>query len=181
MAKAWRCGIPPEVDESLATTPFSAFVPESGCPESLSYFDERPGPRHHDLVVRGRIDRELALLDVEGKADEPFGSRLVGAVFGAGAPGERARVEELSLAMFQRPPSDPDISPLRYQLLYGVYATAHLARLEGRRKAVFLVHEFQNETCSVANTQRNHDDLNDFLMQLGVGGLGPGVSAVGPI
>jgi|1185.fasta_scaffold23055_2 hypothetical protein len=180
MAKAWRGGMPPEVQNVLGATPLAAFVPEVGCPEDQTRFDQYAQPRRHDLLIRGRVGAEPSLLDVEGKADETFGPR-VGAVSAVGTAGQKLRVEALSQAVFGCPATDPSVAGLRYQLLYGTFATAHLAKQERRNTAVFLVHEFQNDTCSAARLQANADHLNAFLLRIALPPITQGVHAVGPV
>src|SRR5207249_3092944 len=75
----WGGQLPPEITALLATQPaFQGFVPVEALAETRTALDQRRGnTRNHDLLVIGHVDGATVLLDVEGKADEPFGGGTI--------------------------------------------------------------------------------------------------------
>jgi hypothetical protein len=113
-------------------------------PECIIELDDFPGEhRNCDLVVVCKAGMQLIAINIEAKADEPFGD-TIGSYYDqrvksrSNAP---ARIRQLSLALFGRLP-DEAIRKLRYQLLHAAAATLIEAAASGAELGLFLVHEF---------------------------------------
>lgn len=136
--------------------------------EKPVFLDSQIGPSMTDLMAYGRNAKgDAVILAVEGKADEPFASRvstwLLGDTSDPSAPAEprptRLRrlkflSKHLSLAI------SPD-SPLRYQLLHRTVSAVLEAQLHGAAAAIVLIHVFGQDTSN------NHSDFSEFIRQLG--------------
>jgi hypothetical protein len=171
LARAWLPGVlPGEVRELLQTQEgLASFVPARGLAEAKTRLDcFRGNCRNHDLLVLGQSGAGVAvLLDVEGKADEPF-DRTVRATLDVAARKPRSnvpqRVQLLAQAVFGCSPDE--IGDLRYQLLQATAACLIEARKCCAGKAVFIVHEFVTDNLSDGNRRANVADFEAFLRRL---------------
>ena len=180
LAVRWVSGkVPEEVRAVLEShAAFRDFLPTGAWAEHKTALDEYGGnTRNHDLLVVGTCGDEKAIVDVEGKADESFGS-LVGKQLERARtaerekPGSKAarRVEELCRAVLGvRPEEARDV---RYQLVYGVAAAVIAAKERQAKRAAWIVHEFVSGGLSAHALKRNARDLAAFVGRLsGEGGL----------
>jgi hypothetical protein len=187
LARRWLGGrLPPEVAGLLASRPaFRGFAPEAAWAEHKTRLDARRGnSRTHDLLVVGRCGGAAALLDVEGKADEPFGDTIAVALAKAvarRAPGAIDRIHELCRAVLAATPAQAPQVP--YQLVYGT-AAALLAAARRRAPVVaWVVHEFRTPALDARKLAANARALNAFAADLaGVPDLEvPPGALVGPL
>jgi hypothetical protein len=122
--------------------------------------------RASDLVVIGNARVGRVVLDVEGKADEPFGKRvreeLAAPKAGSNIP---ARIGRLARALLPGVQNDA-LGSLRYQLLYGVGATLIRASVERAAAAVFVIHEFRSDATDPEKHRTNAEDLRSFACEL---------------
>jgi uncharacterized protein DUF6946 len=134
-------------------------------PECIIELDEFVGEhRNCDLVVLCNVDAKRIVINVEAKADEPFGD-VIGEYYdqkvgsGSNVP---ARIRQLSLALFGRVP-DEAIRKLRYQLFHAAAATLIEARDNGAELALFLVHEFRSKNLKIKKLAQNDADWQNFV------------------
>jgi hypothetical protein len=163
--------VPGDVTRALDTNAgTSGLVGLHAEPEHETMFDDFSPGRVHDLVVVGSVNGRSALLGVEGKADETFGSKYVSEALAAAPDSSDVpkRVEGLVRAVFGRPLPEP--STIRYQLLYATAGTVVEAALRECSEAIFLVHVFRTARTTDANHARNDRDLDVFVSLLLGGG-----------
>ena len=149
--------------------------------EKPVFLDSRVAPSMTDLMAYGRNAKgDPIVVAVEGKADEPFGSRVWTWVRGderdptmAAEPRQTRlrRLEFLSQHLGRSIPSD---SPLRYQLLHRTVSAVLEGQLHGAAAALVLVHAFGPESPD------NWADFSQFLSVLGSEAVSKGAVA-GPI
>lgn len=143
--------------------------------EKPVFLDTKIAPSMTDLMAYGRNAKGAAVvLAVEGKANEPFGSRVADWVRGdekstarpvAPRPTRLRRLEFLSKHLSQE--IRPD-SAIRYQLLHRTVSAVLEAQLHGALAAVVLVHAFGPDA------PENLSDFSEFLKEIGVGGVPKG-------
>jgi hypothetical protein len=129
-----------------------------------------------DLMAYGRNAKgDAVIVAVEGKADEPFASRVSAWARGdqknpsIAAEPRRTRVRRLEfLSKHLSRAISPD-SPLRYQLLHRTVSAVLEAQLHGAAAALVLIHAFGPETAD------NFSDFSEFLIELGGSGATKGV------
>jgi hypothetical protein len=148
--------------------------------EKPVFLDTKVAPSMTDLMAYGSNAKgETVVLAVEGKASEPFASRVSHWVRGdqntptlsaAPRPTRLRRLEFLSKHL-SKPISTE--SNLRYQLLHRTVSAILEAQLHGAVAAVILVHAFGPDTAG------NLTDFSDFLNDLG-GGPTPKGTVSGP-
>jgi hypothetical protein len=112
-----------------------------------------------------RAETERITINIEAKADEPFGDIAVGDCHDQKANFKshvRARIENLSLALFARGPDEP-IRNLRYQLLHAAAATIIEARANEAELGLFLVHEFRSASLNSNKLGQNATDWENFV------------------
>jgi hypothetical protein len=134
-------------------------------PECVIALDDFGGEhRNCDLVLLLGIGQRM-VVNVEAKADEPFGTMTVGTYYdqklntGSNVP---ARIRHLSLALFGRVP-DAAIRKLQYQLLHAAAATLIEAAANKAEFGLFLVHEFRCPCLSKKKLARNSTDWENFV------------------
>jgi hypothetical protein len=134
--------------------------------ECVIDLDDFPGEdRNCDLVVVGSVGMRRMVINVEAKADEPFGTKTVGTYYdqklntGSNVP---KRIEQLSNALFGRQP-DEMIRKLRYQLLHASAATLIEAATNKTKLGLFWVHEFNSASLSSAKLKKNRTDWENFV------------------
>jgi hypothetical protein len=82
LAKAWfRQDHPQPPDELISllhsSTRLQSIQFTSGIPEQVTPLPERGEGRNHDLALIGNTDDEQVTVNVEAKADEPFGNDTI--------------------------------------------------------------------------------------------------------
>lgn len=136
--------------------------------EKPVFLDSKTGPSMTDLMGYGRNEKgDAVILAVEGKADEPFASRVSAWVRGEqNNPSMQAKPRPTRmrrLKFLSRHLSfaiSPD-SPLRYQLVHRTVSAVLEAQLHGAVAAVVLIHAFG------PGTSKNLSDFSEFLTELG--------------
>lgn len=176
LARRWVSGaLPGEVQHLLRSQAvFRGFVPLVAHAEHKTPIDSyRGNTRNHDLLVIGRTPNGPAVLDIEGKVDEPFGPTVAEQSRTARRartdnPRSRAleRLNEICWAVVGAPPET--VGHLRYQLLHGVAAAAIAAAEREARCAAWIVHELRTPSADPAALQRNARDLAAFIEHLNV-------------
>ena len=168
LAHCWQeCGgLPAPIASALSASGHQALLGLSidlCLVEKPVFLDSRVAPSMTDLMAYGRNAKgDPIVVAVEGKADQPFGSRVWSWVRGderdptmAAEPRRtrRPRLEFLSQHLGQSIPSD---SPLRYQLLHRTVSAVLEGQLHGAAAALVLVHAFGREAPTTgAATSRN--------------------------
>ena len=136
--------------------------------EKPVFLDTKIAPSMTDLMAYGSNAKgDAIVLAVEGKADEPFASRVSAWVRGDAmtpmmttAP-RQSRLRRLKfLSKHLAKTITPD-STLRYQLLHRTVSAVLEAQLHGAAAAVVLVHAFGPDA------PENLLDFSDFLRELG--------------
>jgi hypothetical protein len=116
--------------------------------------------RHSSLRSR----TEYIVINIEAKADEPFGDSI-GAYYdlksnsSSNAP---ARISQLSRALFGRQPDDA-IRKLRYQLLHAAAATLIKVERRAARVGLLLIHEFRSKNLDERELKQNSTDWENFV------------------
>lgn len=193
LARAW-CGpggpaVPEEVATALRSHPDLAGLRiVEMTPEARVRFDKRRGePRNADLAGTAEHRDGLAVVHVEGKADETFGQsvRDVRAAAQAIREGNKStgapeRVHDLLTSLL---PPGTDADSLRYQLLTAVAATLADARDRAATVAVLVIHEFVTDRTRDDRHRDNANDLDSFVSAISGGSFSrlPAGTAVGPI
>ena len=169
LAKAWfRNGTPKPPDElaKLLEAQFGTGITfDEAKPECVIELDDFVGEhRNCDLVVLFKIGARRMVINIEAKADEPFGDpigeyydRKTGS--GSNVP---ARIRQLSLALFGREP-DEGIRGLRYQLLHAAAATLIEARSNEAEMGLLLIHEFRSASLNGDKLRQNATDWRNFV------------------
>lgn len=143
--------------------------------EKPVFLDTRIAPSMTDLMAYGRNAKgDAVVFAVEGKADEPFGSRVWAWVRGdaknptMSAEPRRTRMHRLKFLAKHLSKEIPQNSTLRYQLLHRTVSAVLEAQLHGAVAAVVLVHAFGPEAAD------NFSDFSEFLRELGGSGVTKG-------
>ena len=169
LAQSWlRNGTPkpPAELDALLELRFSTGVTvDEAMPERIIELDDFLGEhRNCDLVVLCNVDAKRMVINVEAKADEPFGDvigeyldRKTGS--GSNVP---ARIRQLSRALFGREP-DETIQNLRYQLLHAAAATLIEARASDAAMGLLLIHQFSSASLSGDKLNQNATDWQNFV------------------
>lgn len=169
LAQSWlRNGAPNPPDELVALIEAkfgTAITFDEAKPVCTIELDEFVGEhRNCDLVVLCNVGAKRLVINVEAKADEPFGEvtgeyydRKTGS--GSNVP---ARIRQLSLALFGREP-DEVIRKLRYQLLHAAAATLIEARGNEAEMGLLLVHEFRSSNLNRDKLTQNETDWQHFV------------------
>ncbi len=143
--------------------------------EKPVFLDTRIAPSMTDLMAYGRNAKDDAVvLAVEGKADEPFASRVWAWVRGdeknptMSTDPRRTRLRRLKFLSKHLSKEIPPNSTLRYQLLHRTVSAVLEAQLQGAVAAVVLIHAFGPEAAD------NLSDFSEFLRELGGSGVTKG-------
>jgi hypothetical protein len=135
-------------------------------PECIIELDDFRGEhRNCDLVVLCRAGTQRIAINVEAKADEPFGDSTVGAYYDQklnSSSNVPKRIESLSLALFGKKP-DALIRSLRYQLVHSAAATLIEAAAHKAEMGLFLVQEFYSASLNSMKVQQNRTDWKNFV------------------
>jgi len=164
---------PPEELGALMEAKFRAGITfDEAKPECVIELDDFVGEhRNCDLVVLCNVGAKRMVINIEAKADEPFGD-LIGKYHDQAAaprPGGHAspsnvpaRIHQLSKALFGREP-DEAIRNLRYQLLHAAAATLIEARANEAEMGLLLVHEFRSAGLNRDRLRQNATDWQNFV------------------
>ena len=140
---------------------------EKAIPEFCIRLDDFTGePRNCDLIMFGQIASARFVVNIEAKADEPFGE-LIGEYYDrklrirSNVP---RRIEDLASMLFGG--LDNEVRRLRYQLLHATAATLLSTQTYGADKAVFLVYEFISAKLKSENVHRNRQNWTNFVWAL---------------
>jgi Domain of unknown function (DUF6946) len=169
LAQSWlRNGTPKppaELDALLEARFRTGVTVDEAMPERIIELDDFVGEhRNCDLVVLCNVDAKRMVINVEAKADEPFGD-VIGEYLdrktrsGSNVP---ARIRQLSLALFGREP-DEEIRNLRYQLLHAAAATLIEAGANEAQMGLLLVHEFRSASLNSEKLTQNAADWQNFV------------------
>ncbi len=188
LARAWTGGGSPAVPAELSALLDSrvrtrGLVVDRAVPELRIRFDSHAGePRNADLALVGRVGPSRIAVNVEAKADEPFGAsiettRKAARKRLAANPRSRGiqRLDDLVRALLPaRGHGQPGADTLRYQLLTAVAGTLAFAHQNAAETAVLVIHEFVTHRTVDSRHQANADDLAAFLHRLsGAAGVDP--------
>lgn len=173
-ARAWISALPymqRDIAEVLANcpeiVPVRSWIAE---PEAHCKIDGFRGEQPNiDLLLLLEDDRHSAVVAIEAKADEPFGSVLADQYRCARAAQAKnprskavARIDKL-LDRFAVEPTENNMAQLRYQLLTATAAVLLETKRRAAELAVLLVHEFVTPSTVAEKRARNDDDLQKFL------------------
>ncbi|MGB8064998.1 MAG: hypothetical protein WCF26_24135 [Candidatus Sulfotelmatobacter sp.] len=170
LARSWfrkEYACPPEEMRLLLRRAFQTeIVFDEVKPECIIELDDFAGEhRNCDLVVLCRAGTRRIAVNIEAKADEPFGDTTVGDYYDQKANSQSnvpARIRQLSLALFGRVP-DEAIRKLRYQLLHAAAATLIEAAASGAELGLFLVQEFRSKSLNENKLAQNSTDWENFV------------------
>ena len=110
--------------------------------------------RNHDAFL---YNDEL-VIGIEGKADEPLGSQLIGEALKDATPNKAQRINGMIQMLFgDAPEAHKDI---RYQLVTAATATLLEATKKNVKKALLLVIVFNSSKCSEEKLERNNKDID---------------------
>jgi hypothetical protein len=169
LARSWfrkQFASPPEEMQVLLERAFQTEIAfYEAKPECVIKLDEFAREhRNCDLVVFCNVSAKRMVINVEAKADEPFG-RVIGEYYdrktGSGSK-MRARIRQISLALLGREPNEA-VRNLRYQLLHAAVATLVEAATSGAELGLFLVHEFWSTGLNRNNLAQNSADWENFV------------------
>ena len=122
--------------------------------------------RNHDAFL---YNDEL-VIGIEGKADEPLGSQLIGDALKDGTPNKAQRINGMIQMLFgDAPEAHKDI---RYQLVTAATATLLEATKKNVKKALLLVIVFNSSKCSEEKLERNNKDIDNFLRDISAKNIG---------
>lgn len=169
LARSWfrkEFACPPEEMQLLLERTFRAEMAfDEATPECIIELDDFVGEqRNCDLVVLCNAGTKRMVINVEAKADEPFGD-VIGEYYDrTTGSGSRVpeRIRQLSRALFGREP-DETIRKLRYQLLHAAAATLIEAERRGAQLGLFLIHEFRSTSLNRNNLAQNGADWENFV------------------
>jgi hypothetical protein len=135
-------------------------------PEFASTFDTFDSPRKHDLYIVEKFNK--AVITVEGKADEPFGSNNFGNQFIETIKTKTEnqdskavdRMVNLYLNYFH---SNGNIFPIMYQLLYWFAGSLIDTIKEDTDNFVMVLQEFKSAKTDPGKLTQNHSDFEKFV------------------
>jgi len=169
LARSWfrkEFACPPEEMRLLLERAFRTEIAfDEAKPECIIELDDFVGEhRNCDLVVLCNVGAKRMVINVEAKADEPFGD-VIGEYYdrktgsGSNVP---CRIQQLSETVFGRVP-DEAIRKLRYQLLHAAAATLIEAAANGAELGLLLVHEFRSTSLNRNKLMQNGTDWENFV------------------
>jgi hypothetical protein len=169
LARSWfRKGFacpPDEIRQFLEEAFRTEIAFDEARPECIIELDDFRGEhRNCDLVVLCKAGMQSIAINIEAKADEPFGD-TIGSYYDQKVKSQSnapARIRQLSLALFGRLP-DETIRRLRYQLLHAAAATLIEAAARGAEVGLFLVQEFRSGSLSDNKLRQNSTDWENFV------------------
>jgi hypothetical protein len=169
LARCWfRTGtaaLPSELGRLLAPVFGQEVRLTEAIPECIIRLDELRGEhRNCDLVAHGHGRLGRILLNIEAKADEPFGDSTVGQYHDhkLTTPSRvPLRIVNLADRVFGR--FDFAIRALQYQLLHSVAAALIAAADCKAEVAIFIVHVFRSSRLDEAKVNQNMTDWGAFV------------------
>lgn len=169
LARSWfrqDLACPPEEMRVLLEWAFQTGMTfDEAKPECIIELDDFIGEhRNCDLVVLCKVGARPMVVNVEAKADEPFGD-LIGEYFDrktGSASKVPERIRQLSESLFGREP-DEVIRKLRYQLLHAAAATLIESASNGAELALLLVHEFRSASLNGDKLRQNAADWENLV------------------
>lgn len=173
-AGAWfrteKAALPAEISALLASHDLTrGFSPEVVRPEYVIRLDKLTGNhRNTDVAIAGLAGSGSVAINIEAKADEAFGSMLIGAYLDqkeGTSSNVPERIRRLLKAVLGRDVDDVT-RPLRYQLLHAVAASVIWAKECQAAVAVFMIHEFITQKTTLENREANHRDYDAFMRLL---------------
>jgi len=170
LARSWfrkEFASPPEELRLLLEAAFGTeIVFDEARPECIIELDDFRGEhRNCDLVVLCTAGTQRIVINIDAKADEPFGDSTVGAYYDQklnSSSNVPKRIESLSVALFGNKP-DAAIRSLRYQLLHSAAATLIEAAAHKAEMGLFLVQEFYSASLNGTKLQQNRTDWMAFV------------------
>ena len=122
--------------------------------------------RNHDAFLYN----DEFVIGIEGKADEPLGSQLIGDALKDATPNKVQRINGMIQMLFGgTPEAHKDI---RYQLVTAATATLLEATKKNVKKALLLVIVFNSSKCSEEKLERNNKDIDNFLRDISAKNIG---------
>jgi hypothetical protein len=142
------------------------FIYDYIIPEFPSNFDSFGSPRKHDLLIAEKYTK--AIITVEGKADEPFGSEDFGKCLIETIKIKHLknnskafdRMINLYLNYFH---SNGYIFKIMYQLLYWFAGSLIDAIKEDTDNFIMVLQEFKSNSTDSEKTIKNHKDFENFI------------------
>lgn len=134
-------------------------------PECIIELDDFVGEHRNCDLVLCRAGSQRIAINVEAKADEPFGGITVGDYYDRKVDSQSnvpARIRQISNALFGRDP-DEAIRKLRYQLLHSAAATLIEAAANRAEIGMLLIHEFRSPGLNSDNLMQNASDWETFV------------------
>lgn len=122
--------------------------------------------RNHDAFL---YNDEL-VIGIEGKADEPLGSQLIGEALKDATPNKVQRINGMIQMLFGGTPEAHN--DIRYQLVTAATATLLEATKKNVKKALLLVIVFNSSKCSEEKLERNNKDIDNFLRDISAKNIG---------
>jgi hypothetical protein len=142
-----------------------------GTPELKIPLDNFRGEtRNADLVFVGKRGESKVSINIEAKADEPYGQTIAEKLRYVNNPRSKIpdRIDLLCQALFGGTPQlNPELLDLRYQLLTGCAGALIEASRIGAEIAVFVVHVFISDAVDEQKVRLNYNDYIYFLEQMG--------------
>ena len=130
----------------------------------------RGKPSQTDLLAIVQLKDGNAILGVEGKVDEPFGTRVREWLLGAKDENRKNRITGLCSTLDIASESAGD---LYYQLLHRTCAAVYEAKRFGYMRAIMLVHSFAGKPAHPAKPAC-FDDFSAFAQAVGMPVADPG-------
>ena len=116
--------------------------------------------RNHDAFLYN----DEIVVGIEGKADEPLGSQLIGEALKSATQNKTQRICGMIQMLFGGTPEKH--KHIRYQLLTAATATLLEATKKNVDKALLLVIVFKSSKCSDDKLERNNKDIDEFLKDI---------------
>jgi hypothetical protein len=141
LAHSWTAceGLPSSIRGVFSNTEFENMKILYVFPEHEVYLDNKMAPSQNDLFVLGKADRDLVVIMVEGKVEEPFGE-LVKDWLEQASDGKRKRLAFLRETLQLE--DSVNLDSIRYQLLHRTASALLEAMNLNAKKAIMLVHSF---------------------------------------
>ena len=118
------------------------------------------GRNHDAFMYNGDI-----VVGIEGKADEPFGSQLIGEALETASDNKKQRINGMIHMLFGDAPENH--KHLRYQLVTASVATLLESKKRQVQKALLLVIVFKKDGCyREKNIAQNNADIQRFLTDI---------------
>ena len=117
--------------------------------------------RNHDAFLYN----DQIVVGIEGKADEPLGSQLIGEALASATPNKTQRIHGMIQMLFGGTPEKH--KNLRYQLITAATATLLEATKKNVKNALLLIIVFKKPGCyDDDKIKRNNEDIHNFLKDI---------------